>query len=162
VTDFLSQLINTSEGILAMRTAVPRGFLNGAFPRQLQRDLDHLFGGLLSAENASCAQNAWRAPASLWEDENSVYVELELPGVKAEQVDITIDGNQLRIKAERKAPEPQPKYSHQERVYGQLERAVVLPETANPDAVEATLTDGVLHVKIAKRPEATPKKIVVR
>lgn len=145
-----------------MRTAVPRGFLNGAFPRQLQRDLDQLLGGLLSAENASCGQSGWRAPANLWEDEGSIYVDLELPGVKADQVDVTIDKNQLTIKAERKAPEPLPKYSHQERVYGTLQRVVVLPETVNSDAVEAALSEGVLHLKIAKRPEATPKKIVVR
>lgn len=148
-----------------MATTTPRGFLTGVFPRQLsqmQRELDQLLGGILAPEGSVFAERGWHAPASLWEDERSIYVDIELPGVKSDQVDVTIDGTQMRIKAERKLPDPERKYWHQERIYGVLERVVTLPETVNPDAVEAELADGVLHLKIAKRPEATPKKIVVK
>jgi HSP20 family protein len=135
------------------------------FPRQLsqmQRELEHLLGGFFGpADGTTFAERGWHAPASLWEDEGNLYVELELPGVKSSDVDVTVDGTKLRVKAERKSPEPARKFWHQERTYGALERVVTLPETVNPESVEASLTDGVLHLKVAKRPEVMPRKVVV-
>jgi HSP20 family protein len=54
------------------------------------------------------------------------------------------------------------KYWHNERVFGEVARVITLPDTVDPDSVEASLSDGVLHVMIAKRPETQPKKISVK
>jgi HSP20 family protein len=127
-----------------------------------QRDFDRMVGqffrsGLPNGEAAIAA-----APLSFWEDEGSFYVEVDLPGVDRDAVDVTVERNQLRISAERKAPEQSREYWHNERSYQRVERAVLLPETANADSIEAELKDGVLSVKLAKRAEAQPKKISVK
>lgn len=108
----------------------------------------------------------WTAPtfaaASLWEDENHFYLEFDLPGVLQENVDVTIDKGVLKVTAERKAPEGERKYWHQERGYGRVERSVELPDTVDPAQVEAELTAGVLHVRLGKRSEAQPKKVTIK
>jgi HSP20 family protein len=104
----------------------------------------------------------WRAPASIWEAENVIHVELDAPGVKQEDVGVTFDKGTLQISLERKAPEGERTSWHNERGYGKVSRTFGLPETVDPNTISAELTSGVLHVTIAKLPEAQPKKIEVR
>jgi len=133
------------------------------FPRQLShfdRDVDQLVERFMGNGNGS-ACTAF-APANLWEEEGKWSVELELPGVKQEDLDITLEKNVLRITATRRAPEGERKYYHEERTYGQLERHFTLPETVDSDRIEAVLEDGVLRLTLSKKPEAQPKKIEVR
>lgn len=138
------------------------------FPRHLSaldRDMDQLmerFMGNNGNENGNGYEGSAQAPANLWEEEGKWCVELELPGVKQEGIDITLEKNALRITAERKAPEGERKYWHQERTYGQLQRLFTLPETVDPDRIEAELADGVLRLNLPKKPEAQPKKIEVK
>jgi HSP20 family protein len=131
------------------------------FPKSLdamQSEVDSMFDTLL---NGTSTRNTWPAPASLWEEEGSWRLEVELPGVKQENVDITVEKNTLRIVAERPSPEDR-KYFHQERGYGRIERQITLPETVNPESIEAELKDGVLSLVLAKRPESQPRKIAVK
>jgi HSP20 family protein len=132
-------------------------------PRNVQREMDQLFETFFGPSNGgSSLSSRWLAPAALWEEEGQFRVEVELPGVKSEDLDITFEDNALRIKAERKSPEAERKYWHNERVYGEVARVISLPDTVDPDSIEASLTDGVLHLTIAKRPETQPKKISVK
>ena len=131
------------------------------FPRSLDsvgRDLDSVFDTFLHGPNG---QAGWDAPASLWEEEGHWRLEVELPGVKQEDVDVTLEKNVLRIAAERKGPEDR-KYFHNERAYGRIERHITLPETVNPESIEAELEGGVLSLSLAKRPESQPRKIQVK
>ena len=121
--------------------------------REMDQMFDHLFQG--------GGQSAWHAPASLWEEEGRWCLEVELPGVKQDDVEVTLEKNSLRIAAQRNAPEDR-KYFHQERVYGRIERLITLPETVNPDSIEAELKDGVLYLQLAKRPESQPRRIAVK
>jgi HSP20 family protein len=133
------------------------------FPRHLShldRDVDQLVERFMGHGNGSACANY--APANLWEEEGKWCVEWELPGVKQDAIDITLEKNVLRIAATRQAPEGERKYWHEERTYGQFERSFTLPETVDSDKIEAVLTDGVLHLTLAKKPEAQPKKIEVR
>ena len=82
--------------------------------------------------------------------------------MKQEDIDITLDKNLLKITAERKAPEGERKYWHQERAFGKVQRVVSLPETVATDNVEADFRDGVLSIRLAKKPEVQPKKIAIR
>ena len=64
--------------------------------------------------------------------------------------------------AERKKPEEERTGWHEERAYGKVTRSLKLPETIDPESIEATVADGVLHVTVAKTPEAQPKRIDVK
>jgi HSP20 family protein len=131
------------------------------FPRQLShfdRDMDQLVEKFVGNGANPQVYNS----ANLWEEEGKWCVEMELPGVKQDAIDITLEKNVLRIVASRQAPEGERKYWHQERTYGQFERHFTLPETVDPDGIEAVLSDGVLHLTLAKKPEAQPKKIEVK
>jgi HSP20 family protein len=144
-----------------MRTCKPRWTV--AFPQSLDamsRDVEKAFDQLVSG--ASQFVRAFPAPANLWEEEGQWRVEVELPGIKQEQIELTLEKNQLAITAERPAPEPERKYHHQERSYGKVERLISLPETADPESIEAELRDGVLHLTFKKKPEAQPRKISVK
>lgn len=125
----------------------------------MQREVDSLLDQFFG--NSRAAQ-AWYAPASLWEGDEHFHIELEMPGVKHEDIDLTFEKGVLRITAERKPAEEKRKYWHQERRFGRVERYVTLPESVDPESIEAELRDGVLHVTLAKKPESQPKKINVK
>jgi HSP20 family protein len=126
--------------------------------------MDQLFDSALplAAQAEAGVRGKVSAPLTLWEEPEYFYVELDLPGMKQEDIDITIDKNLLKITAERKASEAERKYWHQERAYGTVQRIVSLPETVATDNVEAEFKDGVLSVRLAKKPEVQPKKIAIR
>jgi HSP20 family protein len=91
-------------------------------------------------------------------------VRAELPGIKPEELDITVSGNNLTISGERKIPGENKgaRYHRKEREAGNFSRAVTLPGPLNPNNVEATLKNGILKVVIHKAEEAKPKKISIR
>jgi len=122
---------------------------------------DHFFGGVNGGGNGETATGIF-APASLWEEEGRWCVEVDLPGVKQEDIDVTLEKSALKLTAERRVPQEDRKFWHQERTYGKIERLITLPETVDPEAIEAELKDGVLRLYLAKRPELQPKKIQVK
>lgn len=123
--------------------------------REMEHLVDHFFPGASEARS-------WHAAASLWEEEGRWCVDVELPGVKQDDIEITLEKNTLRVAAEKRPGGEDRKYWHNERGYGRIERAITLPETADPEAIEAELRDGVLHLSLAKKAELQPKKIVVK
>lgn len=105
---------------------------------------------------------AFHVPASVWEESGSYHVELDVPGVDRDRVEITYDRGTLRITTERPAPEEQRTGLVDERRYGKVTRTVALPESIDVDSIGAELTNGVLHVTVAKKPEAQPKRIEIK
>jgi HSP20 family protein len=108
------------------------------------------------------AFSSWSTPASVWEADGKLHVEMDVPGASHDSVELTFEKGVLSISVERKAPEGEVKYLHNERTFGRVTRTLRLSETLDPDTIEANLTAGVLHVTIAQRPEAQPKKIEVK
>ncbi|MDC0934928.1 Hsp20/alpha crystallin family protein [Pirellulales bacterium] len=102
------------------------------------------------------------ASAALWEDSTGYRLELDLPGVSRDDVEITVDKGELRVAAERKAVDEDRNSLADERLYGKIERSVKLPELVNPESIDAKLADGVLSVSIAKKPEAQPRRIEIK
>jgi HSP20 family protein len=121
-------------------------------------EFDNLFNQFFRAEEVAM----WRAPASIWEADNMFHIEVDAPGVQKDDVELTFDKGTLQITLERKAPEGERTNWHNERGYGRVSRRVSLPDTVDPETIQAELTNGVLHVTIQKLPEAQPKKIDVR
>jgi HSP20 family protein len=108
------------------------------------------------------ACSSWSAPTSIWEADDKFHVEMDVPGVSRENVGLTFEKGVLTISAERKAAEGEISYLHNERAFGQLSRTLRLPETLDPETIQAELNAGVLHVTIDKLPVAQPKKIEVK
>ena len=135
------------------------------FPKSFEgsREVNQLFDALMgSVASGQTVARTWFASAALWEEGNSFYVEADMPGVLREDVEVTLEKNVLRVSAERKAPQGERTYWHNERGYGRVERSITLPETVDPESIEAELKDGVLYLKISKRPETLPKKIEIK
>ncbi|GIX00326.1 MAG: molecular chaperone Hsp20 [Pirellulaceae bacterium] len=103
-------------------------------------------------------------PLNLWEDDNNLYVEAELPGFELSDLEIYVNGdNQLVLKGERKPPQIEGGTWHrQERGYGSFNRMVELPEHVDPDKVAAEFKNGVLTITLPKREEAKPRRIEVK
>ncbi len=100
------------------------------------------------------------------ETDDAYYIEVDLPGVKKEDINIDVKDNVLTISGERKIEEERKEddFYRVESVYGTFERSFTLPEDVDVDKIEAEAKDGVLTVKIPKAQsvEKTPKKIEIK
>jgi HSP20 family protein len=97
-----------------------------------------------------------------WEAGDALRVELEVPGVKQEQLDISVVGNELTIKVERTPAVPEgATYHRQERPVGAFTRVLRLPVEVDAGRVEAELRHGVLTITLPKAETARPRKIQV-
>lgn len=98
------------------------------------------------------------------ETDEELALSFELPGVNADDVNISVSGNVLTLRGEKgeAKEEKHGEYTYRERIFGSFSRSVQLPTSVNADKVDATFKDGVLTVKLAKRAEAKPRKIAVR
>lgn len=101
---------------------------------------------------------------NLWEDEDNLFVEAELPGFEMDDLEIYVTGeNQLSLKGERKQPKHEGGTWHrQERGYGAFNRVVELPTSVNGEKVSAEFRNGVLTISLPKREEAKPRRIEVK
>jgi HSP20 family protein len=101
---------------------------------------------------------------NLWEDADFVYAEAELPGIKLEDLEITVTGDsQFSMKGTRQLVEPKGvEWHRQERAFGSFDRAFTLPVSVDPSKVEARLENGVMTIKMAKSAAAKPRKIPVK
>lgn len=130
---------------------------------RLQEEMDRLFGRLGWNGPRRFAQLAYPA-LNMWEDDNNLYVEAELPGFELSDIEITVTGdNQLSLRGERKQPELENATWHrQERGYGSFSRVIELPQHVDADKVSAEFKHGVLTVTLPKREEVKPRRIEVK
>jgi HSP20 family protein len=104
-------------------------------------------------------------PVNVWEENDTIYVQAELPGMKLDDLEIYVTGNdQLTLKGERKPARPaEGVVQHrEERLFGSFVRVLPLPFAVDAGHVEARLENGVLLVKLPKHESAKPRKIVVK
>jgi HSP20 family protein len=103
-------------------------------------------------------------PIDMYHTANEVVVKAALPGVKPEEVDITITGDTLSIKGETKSEEEikREEYLYQEHRYGTFSRSVTLPGGLDSDKAEASFDDGILTLTIPKSEQIKPKQIKVK
>jgi HSP20 family protein len=118
-----------------------------------------VFGGT-SARSGPVAQ--WTAPADIEEMDDSFLVEIDLPGVAPEDLNLELSDNQLRISGEIKDREHAGVMRRKGRRVGQFEHVLALPGEIDPDRVEATLTDGVLRVRLHKSAADKARRIEVK
>jgi len=102
---------------------------------------------------------------NIWQDEQNVLVEAELPGFTMEQVEISLTGRDLTIQAQRSTDTTEgdeKTWLRRERSTGQFSRTVRLPVSVNSEEVCAKLADGVLTITLPKAAEAKARKITVK
>jgi HSP20 family protein len=131
---------------------------------QFRQEMDQVFGrwGLDIQSRPTLAVSY---PAmNLWEDDESVYIEAELPGIKLEDLEITVVGeDQLAVKGSRAATQAaQAHWYRQERPVGNFDRTIALPTSVVANKVGARLENGVLSIRLPKSPAAKPTKITVK
>jgi len=144
------------------RTAVTRNWDPFAELTGLRRMFDQPFQSLFSMPMLE-GDSAWQPLVDVTEIKDAFVVKAEIPGVKAEDIDISVEGDTLSLKGERKLEKKveEEGVSRIERSYGKFERTVLLPPTVDAEAVKASYTDGVLEIRLPKKEEAKPKRIPV-
>lgn len=141
--------------------------LNGIGPlSRLSAEVDRVFHDVLDrfAEGASWEPRTRLAfpPVNLWEDDQSLYLEAEVPGFDVADLEIMVSGRMLTLKGERKASFAPRTYQRQERGVGRFARELELPYAIEDGGVQAQLSHGVLTVTLPKAAEARPRKIAVQ
>jgi HSP20 family protein len=128
--------------------------------QRLNRILDEAFAGL-SFPESSVVTSTLFAPTDVSEDENALQITMELPGVDPANVRLSLENNVLTIRGEKQQEfdENNERIHRSERVYGVFERTFVLPNTVDPDRIEARVENGVLVVRIPKAERARPREI---
>jgi HSP20 family protein len=120
----------------------------------LQEELDRLFESPLTG---------WAPALDVHEDKDNFIVRTELPGLKREDIEVSLQDGTLIISGERKVEEKREgvEVHRQERFYGKFQRALTLPAPVAADKVKAQYKDGVLTITLPKTEEAKPKQIDV-
>ncbi len=99
----------------------------------------------------------------VYEDEHSITLTAELPGIEEKDLNISVENGVLTISGERKMENVETKENFQriERSYGRFTRSFTLPPTVDPEDVKAEFSNGVLKITLPKREEAKPKQIKI-
>jgi len=132
---------------------------------RMRDELDRLFGDVWDNVALPFSNGNRRSfPAlNVWEDETTLFAEAEVPGLKLQDIEVLVVGNELTIRGERKDEAGQETtYHRRERGFGSFCRVLQLPVSVNPEKVEATLSDGVLTIRLPKAEDVLPRKIQVK
>jgi HSP20 family protein len=135
---------------------------------RLRGEVDSLLSGFLegfhgrNGDNGSAYPTGVFPAVNLWEDESNFHAEAELPGIRMEDLDISVVGNELLVKGTRKtALGDDVHYHRRDRAEGAFAKVLRLPAAIQADKVQARMKDGVLTVTLPKAEAVKPKKIPV-
>ncbi|HZI89460.1 MAG TPA: Hsp20/alpha crystallin family protein [Candidatus Polarisedimenticolia bacterium] len=122
---------------------------------EMNRVMDEVFGA---------GHVVWTPPLDIEEQEDRYLLHLELPGMKLEEIKITLENNRLGIRGQKTRTEEQKgsTFHRLERVYGSFERSFTLTHAVKSDKIEATYRDGVLEVSVPKAEEAKAREIPIQ
>lgn len=130
----------------------------------LREEIDRLFETPL-AELARTSQilSGWTPALDMYEDKDNLYVRFELPGMKREEIELSLHDGTLSITGERKGETnvKDAEVYRAERFFGRFQRTVTLPTPVVVDKVKAQYQDGILSITLPKAEEAKPKHIAV-
>jgi HSP20 family protein len=127
---------------------------------RLNRLFEEQYG---NSREESLTAGAFVPPVDIYEDQHSIQLKLEAPGIEEKDLDVKIENNVLTVSGERKfeKEEKEENFRRVERRYGSFTRSFTLPNTVNPEDIGADYNNGVLKIKLGKRAEAKPKQIRV-
>jgi HSP20 family protein len=131
----------------------------------LRRMTDQVFGEFFgrTPSRMASAEGLWSPKVDIHETKDAIRLTAELPGVKQEDIHVSIEGDSLTLQGERKNQEEvkEDQYYRIERSYGKFLRSILLPSLVDASQVKATYRDGVVEIQLPKKAEAKPKEIKV-
>jgi HSP20 family protein len=127
---------------------------------RMRRFLDQTFGGF-SWATPLVERAGWSPPVDLEELDDAYVIEADLPGVKRENIDVELVGNELTITGEIKEQERKGTVRRQTRRTGRFDYRLSLPTHVDPEKVEASLSNGVLSVRVPKAERAQRRRIEI-
>ncbi|MCM8779931.1 MAG: Hsp20/alpha crystallin family protein [Candidatus Omnitrophica bacterium] len=130
----------------------------------LQRDMDSLLDASWENLPARLSQEAtWIPSLDVAEDKDNITIKADLPGVKQADIDVSVSGDILTIRGERKQEQAvkEKKIHRIERFYGVFTRSLTLPDSVDSSKISAVYKDGVLEITLPKTEKAKPKQIKV-
>jgi len=146
---------------MALRAWVPSAGPYAQLQREMNRLFDTVFGSHFSpgGVRAACVY----PPTNLRETEEVYVVSCEVPGLEMDDLEVTVKGDQLTVAGSRLSTVPDGGVTlhRRERDSGRFSRAINLPGPVQSDATEATLSSGVLTVRVPKTEESKPKRVQV-
>lgn len=131
---------------------------------RLSRLMDEAFGGFSTAHsNGDAVGSAWTPNVDIREDKNHITIAMDVPGVRPDDVKISLENQVLTVAGEKQAiqQEKDERWHRWERYYGRFERTFTLPSTVDAERIEATTENGVLTVRLPKIEKARPREIQV-
>ncbi|HZH44565.1 MAG TPA: Hsp20/alpha crystallin family protein [Lysobacter sp.] len=139
---------------------------SGVLQQEITQMFDRLFESPLMGETAdesSLVTAQWVPHVDVKEEPDRFVLYADLPGVDPDEIEVSMDKGILSIRGERRGElrTENARFSRIERRYGSFHRRFALPDSANPDGIEAHGHNGVLEIVIPKRPETTPRRIQV-
>lgn len=131
-------------------------------PWQWPEDLEEFFRAPLSMiREPLLTSGDWRPALDLLETDDAYVVQVDLPGVSEESIDLSLDGEVLTVSGERKPSDTKREYIRCEMAEGTFRHQVRLPSEVDADAIDAMHTDGVLTVTLRKRAVRAPHRIEI-
>jgi HSP20 family protein len=134
--------------------------------RNLQDEMNRLFtlGFPRGANQEEILRGAWSPSVDIYEGKDEIVLEAELPGMRAEDVDVSIENNIITLRGERKfeKKDENDNYHRVERAYGSFTRSFTLPRNVVGDEAKAEFTNGILHISLPKREEEKARKIEIK
>jgi HSP20 family protein len=130
---------------------------------RLHRDVNRLFYDSFSQAGGRVGPANYPV-MNVWSNEDGAVVTAELPGINAEDIEISVVGDTLTLSGSRQADELEEgeKYHRRERGSGKFSRSFQLPFRTEADKIEATFDKGVLHISLPRSEADKPKKISVK
>jgi HSP20 family protein len=128
------------------------------------RLLDDRFDRLIERAFGRDRQAPWMPAMDVYETDEKVVVTVELPGITAEDVEVSVEDSTLTVSGKREfaSEVTEESYHRIERRYGSFSRAVTLPPQVDAGKVDARFDDGVLSIEVPKVEKAKPKKIQIK
>jgi HSP20 family protein len=133
--------------------------------RTLQEEVNRLFSTNMSRafDDEGIGRGAWAPSVDIYENKDQIVLEAELPGMKQEDFDLSIENNVITLRGERKfeKTDETDNYHRVERSYGAFTRSFTLPQTVSAEGATAEYNNGVLRVTLPKREETKARRIQV-
>ncbi len=114
------------------------------------------------AEQHNHTERVYRLPVDAYETDDSIVLTASVPGLRPEDMDITLDGDTLIIRGEVNGVQEDVKYLLRERFHGKFERRLAINLPVDIQGAEATFDHGVLTLVLPKAEEARPRRIEVK